>query len=189
MGNGASTSYTTAAQPRREQPGVVVWASRVVALALAVALVPLWLAILRPVTLGGPAGYTIVSGPSMRPTLDSGDLVVTRQQRSYEIGDVVVYEVPPDEPGAGVHIIHRVVGGSAHTGYELKGDNRDGVDPWRPRPGDIVGEVRLTVPQGGEVLLFLRTGLGLAILAGLLTLLAALAVIRSPARTDSRASS
>jgi signal peptidase I len=180
MDAGIPTSYTTADSRPHKRPSIAVWASWIAALSLAVALVPLWLAILRPVTLGGPAGYTVVAGPSMSPTLESGDLAVTRQQGSYEIGDVVVYEIPPGEPGAGVHIIHRVVGGSAQTGYELKGDNRDGVDQWRPRPADIVGEVRVTVPQGGDVLLFLRTGLGLAILAGVLALLAALAVIRSP---------
>lgn len=157
------------------------WVLRIAALALAVGLVGVWLGVLRPVSLGGPAGYTIVSGPSMSPTLANGDLVVTMRQDAYEIGDVVVYEIPPEEEGAGVQIIHRIVGGTAETGFDVQGDNRSGVDPWRPTTTDIVGEVRLTVPHGGGVALFLRTGLGLAILAGVLTLLVVLGIVRSPA--------
>jgi len=180
MDPNATHSRITATRLPPERVSPATWALRIAALALAVAIVPIWLALLRPVTLGGPAGYTIVSGPSMSPTLDNGDLVVTMRQDSYEIGDVVVYEIPAHEPGAGVRIIHRIVGGSAERGFEVKGDNRGGVDPWRPAASDIVGEVRLTAPGAGDVLLFLRTGLGLAVLAGVLTLLGALAIIRSP---------
>jgi hypothetical protein len=57
----------------------------------------------------------------------------------------------------------------------MKGDNKDGVDPWRPTPKDVVGKERLRIPQAGQGLLFLRTPLGVALLAGLTTLLVALA--------------
>lgn len=180
MHTGTSSSYPVALDNRRERRSVVRWSLRLAALALALALVAAWNVILRPVSLGGPAGYTIVSGPSMSPTLENGDLVVTMRQDSYEIGDVVVYEVAPGEPSAGVQIIHRVVGGSVENGFELKGDNRHGVDPWRPTTADIVGEVRIAVPEGGDVLLFLRTPVGLAILAGLTTLLLCLQLLGTP---------
>lgn len=150
---------------------------RVGSLGLVVAIVAFWVAILRPVSLGGPTGYTIVSGRSMEPTLRNGDLVVTFRQGSYAVGDVVVYEIPASEPGAGVQVIHRVVGGSEVAGFVVQGDNKDGVDPWRPQVGDVVGEVRLTMPRAGLVLLFLRTPLGFAILAGLTTLFVALTLI------------
>jgi signal peptidase I len=165
----------------RPRLGVAGWSVRVGSVALAFGLVALWHTVLRPVSLGGPAGYTIVAGKSMTPTLREGDLVVTRQQRSYALGDIVVYTVPAGEAGGGAQIVHRIVGGSSREGYMVQGDDRQGVDPWRPRPEDVIGKVRVVAPRAGEALLFLRTGLGLAILAGLATLLVTLAVAPTPA--------
>lgn len=187
MTSAPSSPYTTVPSGYAQRLGVAGWALRFAALALAVVLAAVWLELLRPVSLGGPAGYTIVSGSSMVPTLASGDLVVTMAQSSYEIGDVIVYEIPPGESGAGVRIIHRIVGGSAESGFEVQGDNRDSVDSWRPTTTDIVGEVRVSAPRMGDALLFLRTGLGIAILAGLLTLFVVLAIVRGPAQDRSDA--
>jgi signal peptidase I len=148
---------------------------RIASIALTALLVAGWSVFLRPVFLGGPADYVIVSGHSMEPTFWTGDVVVAFRQSSYRTGDIVVYRVPAGEPAAGDRVIHRIVGGSAANGFVMKGDNKDGVDPWRPKPSDVVGRSRLVVPHAGVVLLFLRTPLGLALLAGLTTLLVALA--------------
>ena len=145
------------------------------AVALTAALLVAWVVYLRPVSLGGPADYVIVSGHSMEPTFHPGDVVVALSQPSYVRGDVVVYRVPHGETAAGDRVIHRIVGGSANTGYVLKGDNKVGVDPWRPEAQDVLGKERLLIPHAGVALLFLRTPLGIAILAGLTTLLVALA--------------
>lgn len=109
----------------------------------------------------------IVSGESMEPTLHAGDLVLTVRKRAYEVGDVVAYRIPEGQPGAGVLVIHRIVGGSARAGYITQGDNRDGRDPWRPRPSDVVGAKGVSVPRVGLALVYLRTPLGLAALAGI----------------------
>ena len=148
---------------------------QLVSLALTAALVLAWAVFLRPVSLGGPADYVIVSGHSMEPMFHTGDVVVAFEQRSYAIGDVVVYRVPAGEPAAGDRVIHRIVGGSAATGFVMKGDNKEGVDPWRPTTKDVVGKNVLRIPDAGEGLLFLRTPLGVALIAGLTTLLVALA--------------
>ena len=148
---------------------------QITSIALTAALVFAWVVLLRPVSLGGPADYVIVSGHSMEPTFRTGDVVVALKERSYERGDVVVYRVPAGEPAAGDRVIHRIVGGSAAKGFVMKGDNKDGIDPWRPTPKDVIGKERLAIPQAGQGLLFLRTPLGVALLAGLTTLLVALA--------------
>jgi signal peptidase I len=148
---------------------------QVASLALTAALVLAWIVFLRPVSLGGPADYVIVSGHSMEPTFRTGDVVVALRQSSYRRGDVVVYRVPADEPAAGDRVIHRIVGGSAATGFVMKGDNKDGVDPWRPTPKDVIGRELLRIPDAGQGLLFLRTPLGVALIAGMTTLLIALA--------------
>ena len=151
-------------------------------MALTLVLVVAWFVLLRPSFLGGPASYLIVSGTSMLPALESGDLVLAVEQRSYVVGDVVVYHVPAGEPGAGAMIIHRIVGGDAESGYIVRGDNREGQDPWRPRLGDVVGRMRIDVPGVGRVFVLLRQPAGIALVAALTTFLVAFGAAKVPAR-------
>jgi signal peptidase I len=146
------------------------WTSRPARIALTsatVALVVAWALVLRPHLLGGPATYVIVSGHSMEPTLRSGDLVVALERKSYRAGDIVTYRVPKGDPGAGALVIHRITGGSGRSGYVTRGDNRNGVDEWRPKSGDVLGERVLTVPRVGFLFTWVQRPLGLAIAAGL----------------------
>jgi len=137
-----------------------------------VALLAVWVVVLRPAYLGGPAGYVQVSGHSMDPTLHSGDIVLTARRSSYDVGTVVAYRVPAGQPGEGHVVIHRIVGGSARAGYRMRGDNRDSEDLWRPRPADVVGAQRLRVPAAALVARWLLTPLGLGLLAALATIIA-----------------
>ena len=139
---------------------------QIVATAALVALALAWVFFLRPQALGGPAAYVIVSGKSMEPTLKNGDLVVALERSTYRVGDVVAYRVPKGERGAGALVIHRITGGSASEGYVLRGDNRQGDDLWRPKPGDIAGDMRIRLPRVGLLFAFVRTPLGMAAFAG-----------------------
>lgn len=149
---------------------------RICSLALAVAVVALWIIALRPVSIGGPAAYVIVAGHSMEPTLRTGDLAIALEQSSYAVGDIVVYRIPEGEPGAGTQVIHRIVGGSSAGGFVVKGDGKEGIDPWRPKAEDVVGKLRVLAPRAGWALIFLRTPPGLGLVAGLTTLLVFLAL-------------
>ena len=115
-----------------------------------------WFFLLRPVALGGPASYLWVSGVSMLPTLEIGDLVITQHQDRYAVGDVVAYHIPEGEPGAGSIVIHRLMGGSADSGYVLKGDNKRYPDVWHPRQADVVGRLWIAAPGAGKYLQILR---------------------------------
>jgi signal peptidase I len=128
-----------------------------------------WFVLLRPVELGGPASYIIVSGTSMEPTLQSGDLVVTRRRADYPIGSVITYRVSEGTPGGGKLVIHRVIGGNTADGLRTQGDNRDTADEWQPTYDDVVGEQWLTIPGAGSVLTGLLNPAILAGLAGGLT--------------------
>lgn len=143
---------------------------RIVGGILLVVAICAWFFALGPRFLGGPAGYVLVSGDSMEPAMSDHDFVLTRKGGSYDVGDVIAYEVR-DGPAEGSMVIHRIVGGSDREGYVTRGDNRDRDDPWRPKPGDVLGRVWLHVPQAGAIFLRLRTPLGLAMLGGLLTVL------------------
>jgi signal peptidase I len=142
------------------------------------ALVVAWFFLFRPQFLGGPAGYVIVTGHSMVPTLHDGDLAIVRRQDAYAPGDIVAYRIPKGEPGEGHIIIHRVVGGSAEEGYVTQGDNRTTPDTWRPTAADVVGKLWLRVPAVGETLGLLRSPLLMATVAAALT---AALVLTAPA--------
>ena len=53
-------------------------------------------------------------------------------------------------------MIHRIVHGSAETGYVTRGDNRTTPDPWRLLPGDVIGSVALRLPHVGTFVGVLR---------------------------------
>ena len=125
-----------------------------------------WVLLFRPVFLGGPASYIIVSGVSMEPTFFTGDLVVMRKAEQYQVGDVVAYTVK--DKG---NVIHRIVGGSASSGFLTQGDNKPEIDPWTPKPDDILGKLWFHIPKAGEKLNNLGSPFGMAGLAGLTVLL------------------
>lgn len=124
--------------------------------------------------VGSPISYAIVSGHSMEPALHAGDIVILQRTGRYGLGDVIAYRVPEGGPGAGLIIIHRIVGGNPGQGYVTKGDNKGTPDPWRPRMSEIVGRERLLAPKAGLAVGYIRTPLGFAGIAGLLTMAIAL---------------
>jgi signal peptidase I len=115
-----------------------------------------WLLLLRPTALGGPASYVFVTGVSMEPTLRTGDLVVLHEADAYAPGDVVAFRVPEGQPGEGALVIHRIVGGSADTGFVMQGDNVRAPDDWHPAGSDVVGRQWFHVPGAGTVVAWIR---------------------------------
>jgi len=142
----------------RHLPGLA-WTATFLVLAAA------WFALLRPAPLGGSAGYVTIRGVSMLPTYRFGDLVVTHKQPRYGKGDIIAYRVPKGQFGAGITVIHRVVGGSGSTGFVLRGDNNNFNDDWHPKQQDVVGKAWVHVPALGLVLAFLHAPVPIASLA------------------------
>ncbi len=130
----------------------------------------LWFGMLRPASLGGPAGYVMVRGVSMLPTYVGGDLIITHKARTYVKGDIVAYKVPKGEMGEGIVVIHRIIGGSPAKGYVIRGDNNPDNDDWHPKNKDIVGKSWLRLPKVGLVLGFLHSPIPLASLAAALVI-------------------
>jgi signal peptidase len=133
--------------------------------ALVLAVVLFWAFVLRPVSLGGPAGYVLVSGASMNPLYHTGDLVLVEHRSSYKVGDIVAYHVPKGDPMAGAQVIHRIIGGNAAKGWIVQGDNRSAPDVWRPHDADIVGSAALHIPNAVVVLQWLRSPVLMALIA------------------------
>jgi signal peptidase I len=140
-------------------------ANKAAGIAVVVLVCLFWAQYLRPQSLGGNAGYVLVSGQSMEPRYHTGDMVLVEKQASYHPGQVIAYRVPKGDAMAGAQVIHRIIGGDAKHGFVVRGDNRTAPDVWRPRPGDIVGAKTLRIPNAIVVLRFLRAPMFLALLA------------------------
>jgi signal peptidase I len=139
--------------------------NKAASIAIVAIVVIVWAQYLRPQSLGGRAGYVLVSGESMLPRYKTGDLVLVERQSSYHVGQVIAYHVPKGDPLAGAQVIHRIIGGDAKHGFVVQGDNRTAADVWRPKPEDIVGAKALRIPRAIVVLQYLRSPVFLAILA------------------------
>jgi len=131
---------------------------------LAFVAVLLWFCL--PQSVGGRAGWVLVSGTSMLPHLHTGDLVLVEHQSDYHVGEVIAYRVPKGQVGAGHVVIHRIIGGNGRTGWRMKGDNRTAPDLWNPTNHDVIGAKQLRIPDAWSVLRFLHAPLFLGLLAG-----------------------
>lgn len=139
--------------------------NQALSVAAVLAAVLFWALFLRPQSLGGPAGYVLVSGHSMLPRYHTGDMVLVEKRSSYHVGEVIAYHVPKGDAMAGAQVIHRIVGGNATTGWIVQGDNRTAPDVWRPHDSDIVGAAALHIPHAIVVLQWFRSPVVLALLA------------------------
>jgi signal peptidase I len=145
--------------------GAGAFANRAAWIALTVLVCLFWMHFVRPQSLGGSAGYVLVSGQSMEPRYHTGDMVLVEKKASYHPGQVIAYRVPKGDAMAGAQVIHRIIGGDAKHGFIVRGDNRTAPDVWRPHQGDIVGAKTLRIPNAIVVLQFLRAPMFLALLA------------------------
>lgn len=133
---------------------------------LAVAFV--WWLTIAPQAIGGPLTYAIVSGESMEPDLQDGDLFVARAQPDYAVGDSIVYTV------YGGYVVHEILEQVA-LGYKTQGINNPYPDSWIVRNENVLGKQVAIVPGVGTTLVFLRAnplalGFAAATLAALLLL-------------------
>jgi len=144
-----------------------------------VGAVALW-----PVNLGGDTTYVTTYGNSMQPRLHAGDLVIARPEADYAVGDVVAYRSSALD---GTVVLHRIAA-QGPEGLTTKGDNNDWLDPDRPQPSEILGELWLHIPGGGRVLAaFTNPYVIAAVVVALLSLGSVTAARRSSRRGSRRA--
>jgi hypothetical protein len=112
----------------------------------------------------------------MEPTMHTGDLAIMYRRDSYDVGEIVAFEIP-----GGGKVIHRVTA-FENGEYRFQGDNRDYADPWRVGADAIVGREVVTIPHAATVAGYLGRPPVLALLVMALTLL--WWFDRTPAATD-----
>lgn len=104
-----------------------------------------------PKPLGGQASYVMVTGNSMEPLYQSGDLVIVRSTGTYNLGDIVTYRDPQLER----YVIHRIVSRTPE-GFILKGDHNNWLDSYQPAAAEIVGREWLRIPAAGTFITWVR---------------------------------
>lgn len=110
----------------------------------------------------GYSSVTVLSG-SMEPAFSAGDQLIIRCEVQYEPGDIISFW------SNDILITHRLVE-QTDEGSITKGDNNNTRDEAPVRPEQIAGRVILVLPGAGNILLFLRTPIGILmiLLLGLL---------------------
>lgn len=109
-----------------------------------------------------------VSGVSMRPTLQAGDLVFLKgvDPKTLKKGDIVAVSVPDSarkQYDLPAHIVHRIIKvGHDEQGlvFTTKGDSNAGPDVFVTHANDVIGELRFDVPGAGYPFLFFRSRQG-----------------------------
>lgn len=156
----------------RRALGLVGRAARVLALAVLVAVITCsaYLIVAERVagvdnpTVFGYSTAVVMSG-SMEPELSVGDLILNHAQDGYAVGDVITFDT------GSTLTTHRIVGESPE-GYVTQGDANNANDLDAVSDESIVGRVVVSVPYAGDVVIFLRSPIGLSLLlfAGFLIL-------------------
>ncbi len=127
-----------------------------------------------PTGLGGRASYVITDGTSMLPNFRADGLVITHDEGSYSVGEVVAYH----NRQLGAVVMHKIVGRDGNR-YVFKGDNNDFRDSYHPTKAELVGKEWIYLPGLGRYLLILRDPWLFAVAVALVALVS----LRSPVRS------
>ena len=94
----------------------------------------------------------VVLTGSMVPTINPGDAIVTVSDtlRTPVKGDVVVYTGRRFDGTAVASFAHRIIGGTADSGWIVKGDANPAPDTQHPKAADIESVVVTTIPVVGR---------------------------------------
>jgi len=154
--------------------------------ALLLALLGVAWVVFAPTRFGGQAAYVIVSGISMEPTFQRGDLAILRVADDYTIGDVVTYRHPTIGP-----VIHRIIKRDGDR-FVFKGDNNSWIDEYHPTQAELIGKLWIHLPTAGVLVEQLRIPRNMAALVAVMGVMVMTTgtrnVVRRPRRQSFRRS-
>lgn len=138
---------------------------RILYFIITLGIAAVWWFTLAPSAIGGPLTYAIVSGESMKPDLQDGDLIVAREQQNYVTGDPIVYEI------YGGYVVHEIISQNS-LGFRTQGTNNPYPDSWVVPKENVLGKELAIFPGVGNSLVYLRTNpLALGVVAAVLSAL------------------
>lgn len=105
------------------------------------------------VSIFNKVGVAVVVSNSMEPILSANDLIVTKKQDSYSVGDIVVYKSNNEL------IIHRIVRIEEEK-IVTKGDANDYED--KPiNLNKVCGKLNFSIPNVGGIIIFFKSKYGI----------------------------
>lgn len=99
---------------------------------------------------------SIISSGSMRPTLDTGDIVILNDVsiETIQVGDIIQYEI---QNVSTIHRVHDIIREPNSIVFITKGDANNAPDVESVNPYQITGKVTFTLPKIGIIPLVLRS--------------------------------
>jgi len=131
-------------------------------IALTVGVLLIVFRILVSMGMKPPVRSYVVQSGSMEPSIMTGDVILIRDQPSYDISDVVTFH---DEKKRVV--THRIVeksGDGAQTAFLTKGDANRSIDIEQIPATAIMGKVTMSIPKLGFAVNFAKSTLGIILL-------------------------
>ena len=104
-----------------------------------------------------------IQTPSMKPTIDDGDLIVSTgvEPEDLRVRDIITYwTVINGERVLNTHRIENIYDGGGFLIFETKGDANPSVDPLTVHEKELVGKYQFRIPGVGKVFDYLKTGTG-----------------------------
>ena len=111
---------------------------------------------------GGADQSFVVMSESMSPAIPLGSVVLVEEKSSpaaYEKGDVITFR-SGDNPVPTTHRIQSVRETDDGRSYVTKGDANEDPDSEPVSPDQVLGEVTLTIPYAGHLILFANSEYG-----------------------------
>ena len=104
--------------------------------------------------------YVVLSG-SMEPTINMGSVVGVREEKSYEVKDIVTVQIPenPNET-----YTHRIIEISEENEYTTKGDANEFEDPETISEDLIIGKKFFSIPLIGYIINFAQQPTGFVLM-------------------------
>ena len=130
--------------------------------------------------IAGTSSYplTIVTGTSMLPTLENGDVVyytgIDASKGTIPVGTIIVFAQNQTGPLAFLTrpvVIHRIISTEFKDGqivYKTQGDNNDQPDSGYVTQEKILGKVAFVIPKLGLVFDFAKSPQGLAVIISII---------------------
>jgi len=110
----------------------------------------------------GYAQIIVISG-SMQPAINVGDLLIIKEQISYQANDIITFHSDQNL------VTHRVIEVS-NDGINTQGDANNVADDPVPLTA-VEGKMVLLIPGAGNLILFLKSPLGILLMLALLFLI------------------
>jgi signal peptidase I len=158
------------------------WTSIFLDITLLVGLVIVWI-VFAPTKIGGQASYVMVNGISMEPKYHTGDLIIVRKARTYQVGDVVTYR----DPQMNAYVIHRIVVAEPGGTFTIKGDNNTWLDAYHPAASEIIGKQWIYVPKLALAVRWFRTPINMSLTVVLLGGIFMTSLISRPSKKQKNA--